>query len=456
MASQQPESERLLRSLVAASQDDGYKVNTVRVEGIKYTKTPFVERLIQPLLKATTLHEILESSQSVSTRMHQLGIFKNVSVELDAPVGVQGDVIDVILHVEEASRIWARTGTDIGNNEGQMTAAIRVRNAMGAGESLEANVAYGVETSAPLAQNSDFSSQTASTFQVMFAKPVDANPDQTLHFTAYKSSRNHSLYSSHTEFTTGLAAKFKARTKAFGYHEIGYEAAWRQIANVPKEASWTVRQDAAHSLKSALVHTCTVEGRNDNLLPTRGYYFKSFLELAGLSGDVKHGKAELEGQFHVPLTHGFSASASLRSGLLHPLFGKQSRINDRFFVGGPLSVRGFQHSGIGPKDGNDAVGGDIHAIGGLSVFTPLPYLVNAPIKGHLFVNAASLNRLDQGKSIAENYQNLGKSFSSSWGVGLVVRFSMLRMEVNYCLPLTVTTSDLYKPGVQFGVGLNFT
>jgi len=30
----------------------------------------------------------------------------------------------------------------------------------------------------------------------------------------------------------------------------------------------------------------------------------------------------------------------------------RTRINDRFFIGGPLSVRGFNYLGLGPKDGS--------------------------------------------------------------------------------------------------------
>jgi hypothetical protein len=36
------------------------------------------------------------------------------------------------------------------------------------------------------------------------------------------------------------------------------------------------------------------------------------------------------------------------------------------------------------------VGGDLLLNGGISLFTPLPYLVDKPIKGHLFFNAGNL------------------------------------------------------------------
>lgn len=37
----------------------------------------------------------------------------------------------------------------------------------------------------------------------------------------------------------------------------------------------------------------------------------------------------------------------------------------------------------------DNIGGDMYAAGGLSLFTPVPGVVNWPLKGHFFVNAGS-------------------------------------------------------------------
>jgi hypothetical protein len=41
------------------------------------------------------------------------------------------------------------------------------------------------------------------------------------------------------------------------------------------------------------------------------------------------------------------------------------------------------------------------------------------------------------------------------GLGLAVRFSQFRMELNVCAPLQATLHDHVAPGVQFGIGLEF-
>lgn len=87
------------------------------------------------------------------------------------------------------------------------------------------------------------------------------------------------------------------------------------------------------------------------MMPSRGYLLKTVTELAGLGplkGDVAFGKFELESLAVVPIPipgiegdSGVSFTAGLRGGLLYPLTlggqpaPSQSRINDRFQLGGP-------------------------------------------------------------------------------------------------------------------------
>ncbi|KAI9343068.1 surface antigen-domain-containing protein [Zopfochytrium polystomum] len=525
---EQEHQQQQLRLLILTSQNRRLLVNQVRVEGIQHTKPALVRAVVAPLLASSrppaaaaagdddsaapappppppqpaddsvALGDLLDQARSVGSRLARLGVFQGVVVELDvadaggAGAGADGvpakragedgaEKVDVVFTVKELPRLWGQTGTNVGNNEGSMFSALRLRNVFGGAETLEGSLSYGVETRLPLYEGDGTSAaaattpsgpttassstaalsalggnQTTTSFEVLFAKPVNADPDQRLEIRAGKFNRNMALYSAHSEAVTGLGAKFKLFNTSFGTHEIGYDVAWRHIYGVAKDASYTVRRDAGHTLKSAISYSLLYDRRNDALLPTWGHFFKGFMELAGIGGDVLHAKGEVEGQVHVPLTNGFTASGSLRGGLLFPLAqDRPNRINDRFYLGGPLSVRGFQQHGIGPADGADRVGGDMFVAGGVSLFTPLPYLVDAPIKGHLFANAGNLIQLDQDDPITDSARRLFGTVSSSVGLGLAVRFSMLRLEVNYCLPVTVTATDAVKPGLQFGIGLHF-
>ncbi|KAJ3059737.1 hypothetical protein HDU98_004219, partial [Podochytrium sp. JEL0797] len=432
-------------------------VSSVRFEGIGATRSSLLSKFSSALLalpEDAAFGTVAATAHSQAERLFALGIFKHVDVEIDS---VSLKQVDVVFKVKEKPRLYAKTGTEVGNADASMNAAISVRNLAGAAESLEANVSYALETSVPLAENKPFQSQIGNSFNVLFTKPYNADPDKLIVLNAFKLNKSMNLYSSYSQQDSGVSAKFKVIFESTldhiwgAVHEFGYEAAWRRLFDLGSNASTTVRKDAGHSLKSSLSYLGILDKRDDQLLPTRGYYVKSLLEGAGLGGDVNHLKADAEGQVHVPLGHGFSLSTSFRSGLLWTLGLGQSRVNDRFLLGGPSSVRGFAQNGVGPKDGNDVVGGDMYAAAGISLFTPLPYLVDMPIKGHLFANAGNMIKLDNDRDLNAASKKLFGSFSTAVGLGLAVRFSILRLEINYCLPISVTTTDSVKPGLQFGV-----
>ena len=45
--------------------------------------------------------------------------------------------------------------------------------------------------------------------------------------------------------------------------------------------------------------------------------------------------------------------------------------------------------------------------------------------------------------------------SVSVGVGIAARFTSFKLEINYGLPLIAHLSDALKPGLQFGLGMEF-
>jgi outer membrane protein insertion porin family len=214
---------------------------------------------------------------------------------------------------------------------------------------------------------------------------------------------------------------------------------------------------------------------------------KSVSELAGfgpLSGDVGFFKTELESQAAIPIpvpgvegTSGVSFNLGLRGGMLYPLTAGggdiplQSRLNDRFQLGGPTDVRGFKISGLGPHDAGDAVGGDVYAAGGASLLMPLPRVgKETPLRLQAFVNAGRLLSLkgkskdkdspmtsdDVGANMKRTLAELRNGLpSASAGLGLVYAHPMARFELNFSLPLVMRRGEEGRKGVSFGVGISF-
>ncbi|KAJ3213915.1 sorting and assembly machinery component 50 [Dinochytrium kinnereticum] len=378
-----------LYTLVDESRTRPFRVHAVRVEGAKLSGGYLFQKNISSLMNAKTLGEILDQSQHAAQRLSRLGVYKNVSVKLDVAEGSSGEDLEVTLVVDELSRVYARTLTSIGTNEGDVTMAVNLRNAFGGAEFVEGNVSYGVETNTTGAKQNLLPSETGSSFNFLLNRPIEADPDKRFELRAFKLSRNHSLYSSHYEHVVGISSGLKLLTRYPVTHDIFYTGSWRNNSDFSRDASWSTRKDGGHSFKSCISHTMTLDTRDDALLPSTGYYIRTFEEVAGLGGDVKHLKAEVEGHAYRSVWDDFIFACSGRMGAIYGL-GTPSRINDRFFLGGPSSIRGFTQHGIGPKDRADSLGGDLYYAGGLSLFTPLPYLRRQPIRGHLFVNGGNI------------------------------------------------------------------
>ncbi len=370
--------------------------------------------------------------------------------------------------VKEKSRIFAKTGTDLGNAEGSAYANVRWRNLFGGAETLDANVSYGT--------------RTRSAYSAAFDTPVLSNPELRFQVGGVQSATQ-KVFASHEEVLRGGWSKLRWLTKS-GIHEVGYNGFWRQVTGLAQNASPTVRNDAGDSFKSSLTHIWINDRRDNPSLPTRGHYTKTSSEIAGfgpLQGDVAFFKGEVEQQTAIPIPipgvkgeSGVAFTTGLRAGLLYPLtLGSNanpslSRLNDRFQLGGPTDVRGFRLSGLGPHDGSDAVGGDVYAAGSANLFVPLPKVgPEKPLRLQAFVNGGRLLALRQDKegdmtgdevktAMSRTLEELGNGLPSmSAGIGLVYAHPAARFELNFSLPLVIRKGEDARKGVQFGIGINF-
>jgi outer membrane protein insertion porin family len=371
--------------------------------------------------------------------------------------------IAIYLAVKEKGRIALKTGTDLGNTEGSAYGNLLLRNIFGGAESLNINASAGT--------------RTRSSYTAAFDTPILSNPDFRFSLDAFASSTQ-KPWASHEEVLKGGSAKVRWAELNGSRHEVSYTGAWRQITALAANASPSVRHDAGDSVKSSITHTWFKERRNHPFLPTSGYFMRTVSEIAGwgpLQGDVAFWKSEIEtsGAVAVPLPGvkgdtGVSLTGGLRAGLICPLplgIGSEpqaSRLNDRFQLGGPTDVRGFKIGGLGPRDGQDSVGGDVFAAGSVNLLFPFPRVSkDTPLRLQLFANGGRLLALDQKGSSAVNnvYSTVAKLAdglpSLAAGFGVVYAHPMARFELNFSLPLVIRRGEEGRKGLQFGVGINF-
>ena len=331
--------------------------------------------------------------------------------------------------------------------------------------------------------NASLGTRTKSAYQASFDTPIFSNPDYRCQFGGLQSNIQ-KAWASHEEFSRGGFTKIKWGLKNSA-HEVAYNGIWRQITGLAEKASPSVRAEAGDSFKSSISHIWMKDLRNNPQLPTSGYSLKTLSEIAGfgpLQGDVAFWKSEVETQNAVSIPipgiqgeSGISFTTGFRAGLLYPLTlsGKStpepSKLNDRFQLGGPTDVRGFRLSGLGPRDGSDAVGGDVYAAGSANLYLPLPRVgKDRPFRLQAFVNGGRLLALkgprsegelsssDVQTSMKDTIAELGNGLPSmSAGVGLVYAHPVARFELNLSMPLVLRKGEEGRKGLQFGIGINF-
>lgn len=475
------QSQKRLASLIDENSTLPTTVSSVTVIGAPNTRHSFLKRIVDPLLSANrdrpyTQSELVKEASVAASKLSKFDIFHPpVQVYVDKADKTNATTtptnVSVTYKVTEKSRVFAKTGTDVGNAEGSAYANVQWRNLFGGAESLDLNAALGT--------------RTRSSYQGSLETPILANPDFRFQVGGVQSTTQ-KVFASHEEILRGGWTKLRYLSTSGSMHEFGYNGFWRQLTGLSQNASPSVRNDAGDTFKSSISHTWINDRRDNPILPTSGYYTRTNNEIAGLgplAGDVAFLKSELESQqaLSIPIpgikgdSSGVSLTTGFRAGLLYPLTlngasnPSLSRINDRFQLGGPTDVRGFRLSGLGPRDGADALGGDVYAAGGANLLLPLPKVgAEKPLRLQAFVNGGRLLGLrskdkegalsseEVQQSMQETIKELGNGLPSmSAGVGLVYAHPAARFELNFSLPLVLRKGEEGRKGLQFGIGINF-
>jgi len=169
-------------------------------------------------------------------------------------------------------------------------------------------------------------------------------------------------------------------------------------------------------------------------------------------------------------THQTSLGFSLRTGLMRPWSTLSSLLPQNLFKIHPsiplppvplcdryfLDLKGFDPSSVGPRDGDDAIGGDLFASLALrlSFLFPFDFSHRNNIFGQLFaVTGNSLMLADSGvRDLRSLGQELFNGTRCSIGGGIIIPFSQqLKIEVTVSKPLRKANHD---PVRHFNLGLN--
>ncbi|EQC29654.1 hypothetical protein SDRG_12658 [Saprolegnia diclina VS20] len=439
------------------------RIRQVTVRGNKRTSPEIFEHELQAAYAASSFAGVAESLNHAAEELRNLSIFESVDILIDTAPGGNRNEADVTITVKELGMASVYAGVNSDGHEGTANTTCTLTNPLGHAERIELSASHG-----------QFGSDTQ---KASYHKPKFLGLPLWLNANAVNEVLNHDRFSSyHERFRGGTVSLTDDESR----HELALNLGWRDIVPVRNKkipstyaASPSIMAEAEPSTKSSIKYVYNDDQRNDTALPTAGRLLRTSLEVAGLWGDVNFVKGEVEVQRHYPIgpvayNHPIlNLSLSSRVGAVKSYGSDRhqpARISDRFFLGGPLTLRGFNHKGVGPRanpdDGGvatgDALGGEFYysACASLGFPFPLPLLAILGVRGHVFCNAGSLMSWDRVLDERAWMKNLLSETRAAAGVGVVMGTRFGRFEANYSWVLKSLAGDRVKRA-QLGLGLHF-
>ncbi|TVP75882.1 MAG: outer membrane protein assembly factor BamA [Puniceicoccaceae bacterium] len=166
-------------------------------------------------------------------------------------------------------------------------------------------------------------------------------------------------------------------------------------------------------------------------------------EYAGVGGDVNYYKIEGRTAHFIPTFDTLEQSFSIiaRAGSITP-FGKSDDVPfyDRFYLGGPDTLRGFDFREVGPRDEDErardtAVGGRAYSM----VSFEYAFRIAEPLGLVMFYDWGFVNEKDFDFSLSD--------YADNWGVG--VRIMLMGSPLKLDLGIPITKPEGSSGGTQF-------
>tara|TARA_Y100001936_G_scaffold253877_1_gene321924 strand:+ start:804 stop:3086 length:2283 start_codon:yes stop_codon:yes gene_type:complete len=353
-------------------------------------------------------------------RIRNLGFFEKVEVKNVA--GSKPDKTVLQVKVRERSTGEITFGAGFSSAVGILgDVGIRERNLLGKGQDLLLKTTIAAES---------------SQIDLQFTEPYFLDRKLAAGIDLFRTTTDLRDESSFERESLGAGLRLGFEYSEKLRQRLRYRISQEEVTNVQSDASLAIREQEGSAVKSELSQTLTYDSRDDRFQPTEGFVARFTSDVAGLGGSVRFLRNNVKATQYFPITEQFIASVGASAGYILGL-GKDVRIVDRFFLGGP-TLRGFAIAGAGPRDEatDDAVGGKLIYTGTAQLTFPIGLPNEFGIKGRMFSDIGSLSNsestlatITDDKSLRASV-GLGISWKSPFGP-LVIDFSKALLKKDF-------------------------
>jgi outer membrane protein insertion porin family len=328
---------------------EGPRVYVERIDVVGNVRTldPVVRRELL-LAEGDAYNRVLVDRSRNNVR--RLGFFKDVEIEDDIP-GSAPDRTVLRVNLTEQPTGELSFGAGFSSTEAFLIdLGITERNFRGRGQNLRARASIG-----SIRQQIDFS----------FTEPRFLGRDLAAGVDLQSYRYDFSDEAAFDTQSTGGGVRLGFPISPNAYMSTRYNLTQNEVVVSAADCalgliSRSLCDQRGSNLTSLVGYTVRWDRRNDPVNPTRGFELTARQDFAGLGGDVKYLRSEVETGLFYGIRPEWTVSLRTSGGFIEAFGDDFVRINDRFFKGGN-SFRGFETAGIGPRDlqYDDALGGKI-------------------------------------------------------------------------------------------------
>lgn len=337
-----------------------------------------------------------EKLRRTRQRINNLGFFESVEIEQRSR---QEDLLDI--EVKVAERNTGQISMSVGYSSLEnllLQGQVKWSNLLGRGQEL----AVSVDTSS---RRTDYT--------LSFNEPAIFDRELSAGFDAYNNAFTYDAYESRT---SGGSVKIGKSLGEYLYARMGYRFEQNEVTIISRETagSYLLAQEGKFDAGS-IFPSLTYDTRNDPYSPSAGQKALLSADLAGLGGSGRYYR--LTGEYTIYKGLPFNTT-----GMIHGKIGKASGyegqtipITQRYFLGGPRTLRGFTIRDVGPKDENgEAIGGEAL----LQLNTELQYHFSRYFRGFLFYDRGNVYGGDDKKNNTTDKLYDLEQMRHSWGFGV--------------------------------------
>lgn len=265
------------------------------------------------------------------------------------------------------------------------------------------------------------------------------------------------IYRTQTDFTSsiydelrfGFEIYFRRRLIELIEGRLSYRYEVVDIFNVSPGASLPIQALAGKTDVSKVGMTFLRDTRNSVITATRGSRLEFITELAGgpLGGDVDYYRLEGRVAKYLPIFKFQKQVIEIlgRSGVVQQYDDSPTvPFYDRYFLGGPTTMRGFEFRDVGPKDRfGEPIGGKTYVFGSVEYSADIV----DPLRFAIFYDVGYVNKA------AYDWDPSG--YNDNWGIG--IRFFVMGspLRLDYGIPLTSDPTNNKGNQFNFSFGTRF-